>query len=174
MSVGPFAWFLQSLRHQQQLPLRRFCERFGLDPGTYSKMERGLRPPPKSRQAQDKLAHSSAWKRVRKRGGRLWTRRPLRPDKCLKTSSTTRRWQPNCPFSSARSGREADRGTARYGGGVDEEHPSCRTGFVGFRMRRSSNMPKSFYSNTGTTPCLLMSSTSPNTASRSVSCPYLD
>ena len=34
--------------------------------------------------------------------------------------------------------------------------------------------PKSFYPNTGTTPCLLMSSTSPNTASRSVSCPYLD
>ena len=56
MSVGPFALLLQSLRHQQQLPLRRFCERFGLDPGTYSKMERGLRPPPKSRQAQDKLA----------------------------------------------------------------------------------------------------------------------
>ena len=57
MSVGPFASFLQSLRRQQQLPLRRFCEQFGLDPGTYSKMERGLRPPPKSRQAQDKLAH---------------------------------------------------------------------------------------------------------------------
>ena len=57
MRVGPFALFLQSLRQQQQLPLRRFCEQFGLDPGTYSKMERGLRPPPKSRQAQDKLAH---------------------------------------------------------------------------------------------------------------------
>ena len=69
MSVGPFALFLQSLRHQQQLPLRRFCERFGLDPGTYSKMERGLRPPPKSHQAQDKLAQqlgleegSEAWR----------------------------------------------------------------------------------------------------------------
>lgn len=56
MSIGPFALFLQSLRHQQQVPLRRFCEQFGLDPGTYSKMERGLRPPPKSREAQDKLA----------------------------------------------------------------------------------------------------------------------
>ena len=69
MSKGPFALLLQSLRHQQQLPLRRFCERFGLDPGTYSKMERGLRPPPKSRQAQDKLAQqlgleedSEAWR----------------------------------------------------------------------------------------------------------------
>ena len=69
MSVGPFALLLQSLRHQQQLPLRRFCERFGLDPGTYSKMERDLRPPPKSRQAQNKLAQqlgleegSEAWR----------------------------------------------------------------------------------------------------------------
>ena len=56
MNKGPFALFLQSFRRLQQLPLRRFCDRFDLDPGTYSKMERGLRPPPKSNQAQKKMA----------------------------------------------------------------------------------------------------------------------
>ena len=56
MKPGPFALLLQSFRRQQELPLRRFCERFDLDPGTYSKMERGLRPPPKSNQAQKKMA----------------------------------------------------------------------------------------------------------------------
>ena len=70
MNTGPFALFLQSFRRRQQLPLRRFCERFDLDPGTYSKMERGLRPPPKSDQAQRKMAgqlgleeSSKAWRR---------------------------------------------------------------------------------------------------------------
>ena len=63
-----FALYLQSLRTERRLPLRRFCERYSLDPGTYSKMERGLRSPPKSHQAQENLARqleleegSDAW-----------------------------------------------------------------------------------------------------------------
>ena len=69
MNAGPFALFLQLLRQRRRLPLRRFCERFGLDPGTYSKMERGLRSPPKSRRAREKMARqlrlkegSEAWR----------------------------------------------------------------------------------------------------------------
>ena len=43
MTFGPF---IKLIRSRQELPLRLFCEEHGYDPGNYSKMERGLRPPP--------------------------------------------------------------------------------------------------------------------------------
>ena len=55
-TITSFADFLQDFRDRQRMPLRRFCEKHGLDPGTHSKMERGLRPPPKSPEKQEQLA----------------------------------------------------------------------------------------------------------------------
>ena len=41
-----FGAYLRELRRQRGLTLRRFCLQNGLDPGNYSKLERGRLPPP--------------------------------------------------------------------------------------------------------------------------------
>ena len=37
---------VKSLRLQKRLTLRDFCEKVGLDPSNWSKVERGVNPPP--------------------------------------------------------------------------------------------------------------------------------
>lgn len=41
-----FSEKVKALRIEQQLTLREFCERVGLDPSNWSKVERGINPPP--------------------------------------------------------------------------------------------------------------------------------
>ena len=52
-----FGEYLRSLRVARNLPLRRFCQLTGLDPGNVSKMERGLLQPPTGERL-DQLAES--------------------------------------------------------------------------------------------------------------------
>lgn len=68
--MNAFTQFLKELRTRRQLPLRRFCEMYSQDPSNYSKMERGLRMPPKTLEAQKNLARqleiaegSDEWRR---------------------------------------------------------------------------------------------------------------
>jgi len=44
--MSAFGSFIKKLRIEQQVTLREFCQRHGFDPGNYSRMERGLLPPP--------------------------------------------------------------------------------------------------------------------------------
>jgi transcriptional regulator with XRE-family HTH domain len=44
------------MRQKRRLTLREFCLKFGLDPGNISKMERGLLPPPSSREKLEQYA----------------------------------------------------------------------------------------------------------------------
>ncbi len=41
-----FGAFFKELRQRQGTTLRRFCQKYGLDPGNISKLERGKMPPP--------------------------------------------------------------------------------------------------------------------------------
>lgn len=41
-----FSEKVKALRIEQRLTLREFCERVGLDPSNWSKVERGINPPP--------------------------------------------------------------------------------------------------------------------------------
>lgn len=49
--------FFEALRHRSKLTLREFCKRAGCDPANISRMERGLMPPPKSREILERYAH---------------------------------------------------------------------------------------------------------------------
>jgi transcriptional regulator with XRE-family HTH domain len=51
-----FGRFFKNLRIKRGLTLRSFCQEHGLDPGNVSKLERGLIPPPKSREVLEKYA----------------------------------------------------------------------------------------------------------------------
>jgi transcriptional regulator with XRE-family HTH domain len=51
-----FGTYFKELRQRGGLTLRSFCMKYGLDPGNMSKMERGLMPPPKSREVLEKYA----------------------------------------------------------------------------------------------------------------------
>lgn len=53
-----FGQFVQELRKRQQLTLRGFCEKYGIDPGNQSKLERNLLPAPKSVEALEALARN--------------------------------------------------------------------------------------------------------------------
>jgi len=44
-----FGPFVEALRQRNRMTLREFCKRAGCDPANISRMERGLVPPPKSR-----------------------------------------------------------------------------------------------------------------------------
>jgi transcriptional regulator with XRE-family HTH domain len=48
-----FGEYIKKLRQERRLTLRAFCEAVGMDPGNYSKQERGLLLPP---QDEEKLA----------------------------------------------------------------------------------------------------------------------
>ena len=56
MRPQSFGDFVRLLRKQQRITLRRFCELHRIDPGNHSRLERGLRSPPKSPDAQVALA----------------------------------------------------------------------------------------------------------------------
>jgi transcriptional regulator with XRE-family HTH domain len=63
-----FGSYFKELRIKRRLTLRQFCGTFGFDPGNISKLERGLFPPPQSREKLTQYAQalglkkgSSAW-----------------------------------------------------------------------------------------------------------------
>ena len=59
MSMGTaktFGLFFKNRRIAQGKTLREFCEEHGLDPGNISKLERGLLPPPQSREKLEEYA----------------------------------------------------------------------------------------------------------------------
>jgi transcriptional regulator with XRE-family HTH domain len=51
-----FGSLLKSLRHAKGLTLREFCVANGLDPGNYSRLERGLFSPPQKPELLEKYA----------------------------------------------------------------------------------------------------------------------
>lgn len=52
-----FGQKFKELRQKTGLTLRKFCFNHNLDPGNYSKLERGRSLPPKSREKLERLAH---------------------------------------------------------------------------------------------------------------------
>ena len=63
-----FSQLLKDHRIRLGKTLREFCVEHGLDAGNYSKLERGLFPPPESEARLEKLAHAYKLKR----GGEDW------------------------------------------------------------------------------------------------------
>ncbi len=63
-----FGSYFKELRIKRRLTLRQFCETFGFDAGNISKLERGLLPPPQSKDKLEQYGQalglrkgSSAW-----------------------------------------------------------------------------------------------------------------
>ncbi|HXG60637.1 MAG TPA: helix-turn-helix transcriptional regulator [Planctomycetota bacterium] len=54
--TGKFGAFFKECRIALGITLREFCEKHGLDPGNLSKLERGLLPPPQSREKLEEYA----------------------------------------------------------------------------------------------------------------------
>jgi transcriptional regulator with XRE-family HTH domain len=54
--AGKFGELLKRVRLQQGLTLREFCLKNGFDPGNYSRLERGLFPPPEGRELLERYA----------------------------------------------------------------------------------------------------------------------
>jgi transcriptional regulator with XRE-family HTH domain len=51
-----FGHFFKEMRLKTGLSLRQFCVKHGLDPGNISRMERGIAPPPQSREKLEEYA----------------------------------------------------------------------------------------------------------------------
>jgi transcriptional regulator with XRE-family HTH domain len=51
-----FGEYFKTKRIEKRMTLRDFCKKFGLDPGNISKLERGLLPPPTSREKLEAYA----------------------------------------------------------------------------------------------------------------------
>jgi transcriptional regulator with XRE-family HTH domain len=51
-----FAEMLKRIRLKQGVTLREFCLKNGLDPGNYSRLERGMFPPPESHELLERYA----------------------------------------------------------------------------------------------------------------------
>ncbi|MGB8952539.1 MAG: helix-turn-helix transcriptional regulator [Candidatus Aminicenantales bacterium] len=51
-----FGTFIKNKRIEKGLTLREYCRRMKLDPSNWSKIERGLLPPPKSRPVLEEIA----------------------------------------------------------------------------------------------------------------------
>jgi transcriptional regulator with XRE-family HTH domain len=51
-----FGEYFKTKRIEKGLTLRDFCKKFGLDPGNISRLERGLLPPPASREKLEAYA----------------------------------------------------------------------------------------------------------------------
>jgi transcriptional regulator with XRE-family HTH domain len=58
MSKGQFGAILKRMRAERGLTLRDFCLKNGLDPGNYSRLERGLYPPPENHEGVEKYANA--------------------------------------------------------------------------------------------------------------------
>lgn len=56
MTKNMFGEFFKNKRIELGLALRQFCEKYGLDPGNISRLERGLLPPPESREKLEEYA----------------------------------------------------------------------------------------------------------------------
>ena len=56
--MGAFGEFVRQLRLKNSMTLREFCRIAGIDPSNWSKIERGMLQPPKSKTALQKLAKS--------------------------------------------------------------------------------------------------------------------
>ena len=54
--MSSFGKFLKEMRAKQGLTLREFCRLANLDPSNWSKVERGILPPPKSSQVMTDIA----------------------------------------------------------------------------------------------------------------------
>lgn len=54
--MSAFGKLIKKLRMKTGLTLREFCDANGLDPGNYSRMERGLLPPPQKKSLLAKYA----------------------------------------------------------------------------------------------------------------------
>ena len=63
MDAINFGQFLKELRQSMNLSLRGFCQTNSLDPGNISKLERGVMPPPHSKQKLAELADSYGLKK---------------------------------------------------------------------------------------------------------------
>lgn len=50
MSLDSFGQFFKTKRIEKGLTLRKFCHKYAFDPGNISKLERGVLPPPESRE----------------------------------------------------------------------------------------------------------------------------
>ena len=51
-----FGEFIKQLRLQNRITLREFCRLSGIDPSNWSKIERGMLPPPKSKLMLEEIA----------------------------------------------------------------------------------------------------------------------
>lgn len=58
-----FGQLLKDLRLRKKLTLREFCARSGIDAGNYSRIERGLFPPPQKEEILSKYATALGLKR---------------------------------------------------------------------------------------------------------------
>jgi transcriptional regulator with XRE-family HTH domain len=63
MKAKLFGNYFKGLRIKRRLTLRQFCEKFGLDAGNISKLERGLLPPPQSREKLEQYAQALGLKK---------------------------------------------------------------------------------------------------------------
>ena len=63
MKTRKFGAYLKKLRISNGLTLRAFCVKNGFDPGNYSRLERGLLPPPRSEEKLKEYAHALGLKR---------------------------------------------------------------------------------------------------------------
>lgn len=56
MTIRQFGQYVKSLREKRSLSLREFCRLANLDPSNWSKVERGLLSPPRSRKVLNDIA----------------------------------------------------------------------------------------------------------------------
>jgi transcriptional regulator with XRE-family HTH domain len=58
-----FGSYFKEMRIKRRVTLRLFCETFGFDPGNISKLERGLLPPPQSKEKLEQYAQALGLRR---------------------------------------------------------------------------------------------------------------
>jgi transcriptional regulator with XRE-family HTH domain len=63
MNANAFGKLLKNLRMEKGLTLREFCQNNRIDPGNYSRLERGLFPPPQREEILEKYALALGLKR---------------------------------------------------------------------------------------------------------------
>ncbi len=63
MRIGHFGAYLKKLRIATGVTLREFCIKNRFDPGNYSRLERGLLPPPRSEEKLTEYARALSLKR---------------------------------------------------------------------------------------------------------------
>jgi len=56
-AMKKFGEYIQELRIQNRITLREFCRQANFDPGNWSKIEREIMPPPKSKEFLEEIAN---------------------------------------------------------------------------------------------------------------------